>query len=148
MFSADIRSWHTDCFNNSRSRLNAKSFFKNKPGENIELIESRVFVFEVIFNHSFRFDGELDRSCVNARSVIVEVDVEGIAEASGNNDADAAVRHSAEEVALQAAMQTIEKDLPHGFEPAFSVAQIDYLPDELRRRSPTLHLYQVCAWVI
>ncbi len=112
------------------------------------MIESRLFVFEVIFDYSFRFDAEIDRSSMNSRSVIVEVDLKGMVKESGASDSDEVARHSAEEIALRAAIQTIEKDLPHGFEPAFSVAQIDYLPDDLRRRSPTLHLFQVCAWKI
>jgi hypothetical protein len=85
------------------------------------LIESRLFVFEFVLDCSLRFGTEADRSSMNGRSVIVEVDLEGIVEASSAIDSDEAARQSAEELALQAAVQTIEKDLPHGFEPAFKV---------------------------
>jgi hypothetical protein len=59
-----------------------------------------------------------------------------------------AARQSAEELAPEVAMQVVQKDLPHGFEPPYSVVQIDQLPRHLQNRPPKFHGNRFRAWLL
>jgi hypothetical protein len=106
------------------------------------------FVFEVVFNHADGFDPHPGASPLGARSVVVEVEPEGMARFMGIHHSGEVDRYLAEETAMEAALQTIRKDLPEGFVPACDVVALDYLPDELRQRRPTLHACRAFAWLV
>jgi hypothetical protein len=57
-------------------------------------------------------------------------------------------RQLAEAVAQRAALQAVQKDLPHGAEPMCSVSLLAHLPEELRDRYPTFHTGQARIWSV
>jgi len=106
------------------------------------------FAFKVVFNHPDGFHSHRGAFSLKGRSVIVEVEPEGMASFMGfqhSNDVD---RYLAEDTAQQAALQTIQKDFPEGFAPSCDIVQLHRLPDELRRRLPTLHAGRAFAWLV
>jgi hypothetical protein len=78
-------------------------------------------------------------SGLTGHSVIVQVESEGLREASAlTADPAGAARHEAEALACRAALQTIEKDLPAGCEPACLPFRVEQLPAKLQGKAPTL----------
>ena len=59
-----------------------------------------------------------------------------------------AARECAKELAPQFAMQVVQKDLPHGFEPPYSVMEIDQLPRDLHHRTAKFHGDRFRAWLL
>jgi hypothetical protein len=110
--------------------------------------EPDFFVFRVGFNHGTGFDPQHGALSLKGRSVIVEVEPEGMAQFMGAHHSSEVDRYLAEETAQQAALQTIQKDLPEGFVPGCDIVQLNCLPDELERRPPTLHAGRAYAWLV
>lgn len=104
-------------------------------------------VFEVTVEQARNQDA--DDSGLSARSVIVEVDAQDLlkALASTPNPVEA-TRQEAADLACQVAVQTIEKDLPAGVEPACSPSPMPHLPDELQEKAPTLYTPDAAAWLV
>ena len=107
-----------------------------------------LFVFEVVFNRSSGFDPQPGALSLEGRSVVVEVEPEGMARFAGICHSNEVDRWIAEEAAQEAALRTIQKDLPEGFVPACEVVQLHRFPDELQRRPPTLHAGRAFAWLV
>jgi hypothetical protein len=105
------------------------------------------FLFEVVFRDSAGFPGEADGSSICERSVIVEVEPQNADNEAGSFPSEAA-RNYAKELAPQVAIQVVQKDLPHGFEPNYSVTEIDRLPGHLHHRSPKFHGIGFRAWLL
>jgi hypothetical protein len=103
---------------------------------------SGTFIFEVVFR------GETQGLSGNARSVIVEVEPDSMVQTPISGPSGEAARQSAEELAPEVAMQVVQKDLPHGFEPPYSVVQIDQLPRHLQNRPPKFHGNRFRAWML
>jgi hypothetical protein len=104
-------------------------------------------VFEVVLNETS--NEATDGSRLEGRSVVVEIEAEGLLKALAiTPDPAEATRHEAAELACRAAVQTIEKDLPAGVEPACSPSPMDHLPDGLQERAPTLHTPLASAWLV
>ena len=83
------------------------------------------------------------------RHIVLEIESEGLLKALASApDPTEAVRRNAEELACQAAIQMIEKDLPARVEPACSPSPLDRLPDALQQKAPTLHSPGASAWLI
>lgn len=106
------------------------------------------FAFKIIFNDPDRFDPHRGAFPLEGRSVIVEVESEGMASFMGIHHSDDVDRYLAEDTAQQAALQTIQKDFPEGFAPSCDIVHLHRLPDELRRRLPTLHAGRAFAWLV
>jgi hypothetical protein len=103
---------------------------------------SSTFIFEVVFSE------ETPGSLGSGRSVIVEVEPDGLAKAATHLPSGKAALRCAKELAPEVAMQVIQKDFPHGFEPAYSVVQIDQLPHHLNHHAPKLQGNRFRAWMI
>jgi len=103
---------------------------------------SATFIFEVIFRGETQCAGGSDRS------VIVEVEPDSMAQISISGPSVEAARQSAKELAPEVAMQVVQKDLPHGFEPPYSVIQIDQLPRDLHLRPPKFQGDRFRAWLV
>jgi len=116
--------------------------------EQSSLNKPDLFVFKVIFDLPDWFDPEPGALPLEDRSVIVEVEPEGMARFIGVHHSDEVDWCLAEETAQQAALQTVQKDLPAGFVPACDVVQLHRLPDEIRRRRPTLHAGRAFTWLV
>jgi hypothetical protein len=110
--------------------------------------ETGLFVFKVIFDDSVGCHLQRDAFPLKGRSVIVEVEPEGMARFMGIHHSSEVDRCLAEETAQRAAFQTIQKDLPEGFVPSCNIVQLHHLPDELRQRLPTLHAGRAFAWLV
>ncbi len=104
------------------------------------------FLFEVVFS-DIPAPGERHGSPAGDRSIIVEVEPESIVMAATHIPFKEAARQSAKELAPQFAMQVVQKDLPHGFEPAYSVMEIDQLPRDLQLRPPKFQGDRFRAWL-
>jgi hypothetical protein len=104
-------------------------------------------VFEVTFDATLN---QLTHdSGLTGRSVVVQVESEGLSEALAlTADPAGAARHEAEALACRAALQTIEKDLPAGFEPACLPLWVDQLPAKLQGKAPTLRTGPALAWLV
>ena len=88
-------------------------------------------------------------SGLTGHSVVVQVESEGLSEAWAlTADPAGAARREAEALACRAALQTIEKDLPAGFEPACLAFRVEQLPDKLHGKAPTLHSGPALAWLV
>jgi hypothetical protein len=114
----------------------------------MSLNKPNLFVFEVIFKHFNGIDPQPGALPLEGRSVIVEVEPEGMARFMGIHHSSEVDRCFAEETAQQAALQTVQKDLPEGIVPSCEIVQLHRLPDELRRRPPTLHAGRAFAWLL
>jgi hypothetical protein len=87
------------------------------------------------------------RSQSGDRSIIVEVDSGNVVETPTSLPSPEAARRYAKELAPQFAMQVVQKDFPHGFEPPYSVMELDQLPRDLHLHSPKFHGDQFRAWL-
>jgi hypothetical protein len=101
---------------------------------------SPTFIFQVVFR------GETQDPGCSDRSVIVEVEPDSTGQISSRPSVEAA-RQTAKELAPEVAMQVVQKDLPHGFEPPYSVVQIDQLPPHLHNRPPKFQVNRFRAWL-
>ena len=87
-------------------------------------------------------------SQVGGRSIIVEVDSGSVVETvTACLPSPEAARRYAKELAPQFAMQVVQKDFPHGFEPPYSVMEIDQLPRDLHPHTPKFQGDQFRAWL-
>jgi hypothetical protein len=107
---------------------------------------STTFLFEVVFGN-FPVLGETQNGSVSDRSVIVEVEPESTLTTTTHLFLGEAARECAKELAPQFAMQVVQKDLPHGFEPAYSVLEIDQLPGDLDHHPAKFHGNRFRAWL-
>jgi|ERR1700722_593749 len=105
------------------------------------------FLFKVVFR-DIPVLGEPQSSPASDRSVIVEVEPDSILTPTTYLPFEAAVREFAKELASQFAMQVVQKDLPHGFEPSYSVMEIDQLPGDLLDRPAKFQGNQFRAWLL
>ena len=108
---------------------------------------SSTFLFEVVFR-DIPVLGETQGSPSSDRSVIVEVEPDSILKTATYLSSGVTARQRAKELAPQFAMQVIQKDLPHGFEPSYSVMEIDQLPSDLHHRPPKFHVNRLRAWLL
>jgi hypothetical protein len=108
---------------------------------------STTFLFEVVFK-DIPVLGEPQNYPVNDRSVILEVEPESILKTTTYLPLGEAAREWAKELAPQFAMQAVQKDLPHGFEPRYSVREIDQLPPDLDHRPAEFNGNQFRAWLL
>jgi hypothetical protein len=104
-------------------------------------------VFKVVMEQAQNQD--VNGSGLETRSLVVQVEAQGPLKplALAPDPAEAA-RHEAEEVACQVALQTIEKDLPAGVEPACLPSLMGHLPDGLQGKAPTLNTPAAAAWLL
>jgi hypothetical protein len=100
-------------------------------------------VFEIVFNPFGASHPEAGGSPFRGRRVIVEV----TDEAPTLRLAREAHRPFAAEVAHGAALQAVQKDLPHGVEPACSVTLLEGLPDGFGQQRPALYTGCARAWL-
>jgi hypothetical protein len=110
---------------------------------------SSTYLFEVHFREIPAL-GEAQGSPARNRAIIVEVEPESVVETAKYlppSEGETA-RQYAKELAPQFAMQVIQKDLPHGFEPPYSVMEIEQLPNHLHLRSPKLQGNWFRAWLL
>lgn len=108
---------------------------------------SRTFLFEVVFTVASSL-GEIQGSQTRDRSIIVEVDPESTVETPGGPSSGEDARQFAKDLAPQLAMQVVQKDLPHGFEPPYAVKVVDQLPRGLNLRSPEFQGDRFRAWLL
>jgi hypothetical protein len=106
---------------------------------------SSTFLFEIVFT-DLPSVGEAQGSQACERSIIVEVDPDSVVETAITPPSSDGARRYAKELAPQLAMQVVQKDLPHGFEPAYSVMEIDQLPRDLQLRTPKFQGDRFRAW--
>jgi len=107
---------------------------------------SSTYLFEVIFR-DIPVLGQTHGSSAKDRSIIVEIEPDNIAQTATNLPSGEAVRQFAKELAPQFAMQVVQKDLPHGFEPPYSVTEIDQLPRHLHLCPPKFQGNRFRAWL-
>jgi hypothetical protein len=107
---------------------------------------SSTYLFEVVFTE-VPVVGVPASSKAGDRSIIVEVDSGSVVETPTSLPSPEAARRYAKELAPQFAMQVVQKDFPHGFEPPYSVMEIDQLPRDLHLHSPKFHGDQFRAWL-
>ena len=107
---------------------------------------STTFLFEVVFR-DIPVLGETQSYPVSDRSVIVEVEPDSILTTTTYLPLEEAARECARELASQFAMQVVQKDLPHDFEPPYSVMEIDQLPRDLQLRTPKFQGDRFRAWM-
>jgi hypothetical protein len=107
---------------------------------------SSTFLFEVVFTEIPPV-GAPPGSQAGDRSIIVEVDPESFLKEATSLPSGEDARQYAKELAPQFAMQVVQKDLPHGFEPPFSVMEIDQLPRDLHLHTPKFQGAQFRAWL-
>jgi hypothetical protein len=106
---------------------------------------TNTFLFEVVFT-DFPQVGETTGTPASERSIIVEVDPDNVVETTISPASSDGARRYAKELAPQLAMQVVQKDLPHGFEPAYSVVEIERLPRDLVLRTPKFQGDRFRAW--
>jgi hypothetical protein len=107
---------------------------------------SSTFLFEVVFK-DMPVLGESQAEPGSDRSIIVEVEPDRMVQKAFPHSVEDD-RQFAKELAPQFAMQVVQKDLPHGFEPAYSVMEIERLPGELHLSPPKLRGNRFRAWLI
>ncbi|HEY0790198.1 MAG TPA: hypothetical protein VGD78_03955 [Chthoniobacterales bacterium] len=112
-----------------------------------DLSKAESFVFEVRFEAAANQGAEA--FSVGGRSVVVAVEATGLVDASAitADPADAA-RREAEALACRAALQTVQKELPDGVEPACLPSRMDHLPDGLQGKDPTLRTSPASTWLL
>jgi hypothetical protein len=110
---------------------------------------SSTFLFEVVFE-DIPAPGETTGSQTTKRSIIVEVEPESVTQPANDFPLEKGegARQYAKELAPQFAMQVVQKDLPHGFEPPYSVMEIDQLPRDLHHRPAKFHGNRFRAWLL
>jgi hypothetical protein len=107
---------------------------------------STTFLFEVVFGN-LPVLGETQNYSVSDRSVIVEVEPDSTLTTTTYFPLGEAARECAKELAPQFAMQVVQKDLPHGFEPSYSVMEIDQRPRDLDHHPAKFHGNRFRAWL-
>jgi hypothetical protein len=107
---------------------------------------SSTFLFEVVFK-DMPIAGESEAAPGSRRSIIVEIETHTIVQKAFPHPAEDD-RQFAKELAPQFAMQVVQKDLPHGFEPAYAVMDIERLPSELHLCRPKFQGNRFRAWLI
>jgi hypothetical protein len=107
----------------------------------------RTFLFEVVFT-DIPPAGETQGSHDGNRSIIVEVDPDSILELPTGPPSAEDARRFAKELAPQFAIQVVQNDLPHGFEPPYSVEEIAQLPRALNLRTPDFQGDRFRAWLL
>ena len=107
---------------------------------------STTFLFEVVFRH-IPVLGQTQSSLAGDRSVIVEVEPDSLLTTTTYLPLGAAAREWAKQLAPEFAIQVVQKDLPHGFEPPYSVMEIDRLPSDLHHRPAKFHGNRFRAWL-
>lgn len=117
-----------------------------RPGVKKYMDASNTFLFEVVFK-DMPVLGEDQARQGSDRSIIVEVEPDRIVQRVFPHPAEDD-RQFAKELAPQFAMQVVQKDLPHGFEPAYSVMEIERLPGELHLCPPKFQGNRFRAWLI
>ena len=119
----------------------------DRPQNTTDLSKPGPLVFEVIVNENS--NEATDGSRLQDRYVVVEIDAESLRKALAiTPDPAEATRHEAAELACRAAVQTVEKDLPAGIEPACSPSPMHHLPDGLQEKAPTLYAPLASAWLL
>jgi hypothetical protein len=110
---------------------------------------STSFLFEVVFR-DIPVLGEIRNNPVSDRSVIVEVEPDSPLTTTTTTylPLGATARECAKELAPQFAMQVVQKDLPHGFDPPYSVMEIDQLPGDLDHRPAKFLGNRFRAWLL
>ena len=106
------------------------------------------FLFEVVFRDSAGSPGETHGSPGSDRSVIVEVEPDSMVKTATYIFSGDAAREYAKELAPLVALQVVQKDLPHGFEPPFSVIENRQLPRNLYHRPPKFQGNRFSAWLL
>jgi hypothetical protein len=107
---------------------------------------SNTLLFEVVFG-DLPVLGQTQDHSVSDRSVIVEVESDSALATTTDLPLGEAVRECAKELAPQFAMQVVQKDLPHGFEPSYSVMEINQLPGDLDHCPAKFHGNHFRAWL-
>jgi hypothetical protein len=102
------------------------------------------YLFEVVFR-DIPVPGETQVPSSSDRSIFIEVEPENVVPPAVPFGETA--RQSAKELAPQLAMQVVQKDLPHGFEPKYSVTEIDQLPVALHLCPPKFRGNRFRAWL-
>src|SRR3984957_10420850 len=110
---------------------------------------SSTFLFEVVFK-DIPAPGETTGPQTTKRSIIVEVEPDSVARPASDFPLEKGegARQYAKELAPQFAMQVVQKDLPHGFEPSYSVMEMDQLPGDLLDRPAKFQGNQFRAWLL
>ena len=99
-----------------------------------DLSKANPMLFEVVIDRASKA-AAADNRCQQAPRVVVAVEAEGLFNALASTpDPAEATRRAAEELACQAAVQAIEKDLPAEAEPACSPSPINQLPSSSSMR--------------
>jgi hypothetical protein len=106
------------------------------------------FLFEVLLKDHCRTCGESNGSPTRDRSVIVAIDSDGMINTPTYAPTAKTAREFAKELAPQFAIQVVQKDFPHGFDPAYSVMEIDQLPVHLHNCPPKFQGNRFRAWLL
>ncbi|HEY0789624.1 MAG TPA: hypothetical protein VGD78_01050 [Chthoniobacterales bacterium] len=106
------------------------------------------FHFKVTVNPHFAGGAQAECGPNGGCSVVVEVEPEETIGAFRFGFPTRTAWHIAEEVAQQAALQAVQKDFPHGFEPVCLSTPLARLPDELRDRHPIARTCQARSWLV
>jgi hypothetical protein len=106
------------------------------------------FLFEVLLKDHCRTCGESNGSPTRDRSVIVAIDSDGMINTPTYAPTAKTAREFAKELAPQFAIQVVQKDFPHGFDPPYSVMEIDQLPVHLHNCPPKFQGNRFRAWLL
>ena len=107
---------------------------------------SSTFLFEVVFK-DMPVLGESQAEPGSDRSIIVEIEPDRMVQKAFPHSVEDD-RQFAKELAPQFAMQVVQKDLPHGFEPSYSVMEMDQLPSDLQLLPPKIQGNWFRAWLL
>jgi hypothetical protein len=107
---------------------------------------SSTFIFQVVFRLYSESRQEAFGAPAADKAVIVEIEAGKVKETTYLPGE--AARQFAKELAPQFAMQVVQKDLPHGFEPSYSLKEIDRLPRNLHHQPPKFLGNQFRAWLV
>jgi hypothetical protein len=108
---------------------------------------SSTFIFQVVFEFHTEPGGQALESPNGGQAVIVEIEAGSKIKEARYLPGEAA-RQFAKELAPQLAMQVVQKDLPHGYEPPYSLKEIDRLPRNLHHQLPKFLGNQFRAWLL
>jgi hypothetical protein len=89
---------------------------RKQQGENA-MDTTSTFLFEVLLKDHCRTCGESNGSPTRDRSVIVAIDSDGMINTPTYAPTAKTAREFAKELAPQFAIQVVQKDFPHGFDP-------------------------------